>query len=161
MAPLPPCPGVSSQTDLLQPLPAPPPTAASCLSLRFPAASRVIAACRPHPSSWQVSHEPTPCLSFPCCAVRTGRMPGGCHELHGPSPRAESPWLFLPLTSGKWLCQETMSVTWFNVTESFPDLQSPRAGKAQVDEGSIWLHILPLFWVGFFCFILNKQTVWR
>lgn len=51
-----------------------------------------------------------------------------------------------------------MSVTWFNVTESFPDLQSPRAGKAQADEGSIWLHILPLFWVGFFVlYLTNKQ----
>lgn len=52
-----------------------------------------------------------------------------------------------------------MSVTWFNVTESFPDLQSPRAGKAQADEGSIWLHIFTLD-LGF-CFILNNYTMWR
>lgn len=52
-----------------------------------------------------------------------------------------------------------MSVTWFNVAESFPDLQSPRAGKAQADEGSIWLHIFTLD-LGF-CFILNNYTMWR
>lgn len=47
-------------------------------------------------------------------------------------------------------------MTWFNVTESFPDLQSPLAGKAQADEGSIWLHILPLIWV-FVLYSRNKQ----
>lgn len=47
-------------------------------------------------------------------------------------------------------------MTWFNVTESFPDLQSPRAGKAQADEGSIWLHILPLIW-GFVLHLTNTQ----
>lgn len=81
-------------------------------------------------------------------------MQGECHELSGTRPGAESLWLFLPLTSGKWLCQETMIVTWFNVTESFPDLQSPRAGKTWADECSVWLYILPLFWV----FVLYLQT---
>lgn len=47
-------------------------------------------------------------------------------------------------------------MTWFNVTESFPDLQSSRAGKAQADESSIWLHVLPLFWV-FVLYLTNKQ----
>lgn len=125
--------------------------AACCLCLLLPAASRVVAACRPHPSCWQVSHEPAPCLSFP--AVQ------GARGMPWPHPRAEPPWHFLPLTSGKWLCQGTMSVTWFNVTESFPDLQSLRVWKAQADESSIWLHIFTL--VLGFCFILNKQTAWR
>lgn len=94
-----------------------------------------------------------PVPQFPLLCSEDRQMQGEWHEVSGPRPRAESLWLFLPLTSGKWLCQEAVIVTRFNVTESFPDLQSPRAGKAPADEGSVWLHTLALFWV----FVLYLQ----
>lgn len=78
---------VSSQTFPLQPLPAPP--FHGC-TLPFPAPPCSITSyCSLQAPSILLAGESRacPCLSFPCCAVRTGRMPGGCHDLSRPRPR--------------------------------------------------------------------------